>query len=174
MQRIKWLATCMVVMVLASIGCKAAQPADAAERWQGSGVSWAIPDGWSQAPGTNMRFATVTNEADKSEILVSVFPGDVGGTLANVNRWRAQMGLFPIGATELPSELKTVTAGSIEGRVVDLTSAAGDRRMLTAILPQTGADQMLVRTWFFKFTGDPDTVGTHQSAFMSLVQSVAF
>lgn len=148
---------------------------DKSDRWQGSGVSWAVPKGWTQAPGTNMRFATLTPDgADGPEIAVSVFPGNVGGTLANVNRWRGQMGLSPIGQDDVAASLKSVPVGAIEGHLVDLSTPAGDRRMLTVILPQAGADNKLVRTWFFKLSADPASVSKHEADFMSLVQSVEF
>ena len=49
-------------------------------------------------------YATLRIEAKNRpsvDLIVTKFPGDVGGVLANVNRWRKQIGLQPIGDDEL-------------------------------------------------------------------------
>ena len=40
------------------------------------------------------------DEGKTASVNISFFPGDVGGTFANVNRWRAQMGLPPVDARQ--------------------------------------------------------------------------
>src|SRR5688500_16131105 len=70
------------------------------------GGPWKVPAGWRQdARQRPMRFATfLIGEGDAAvEVAVSQFPGDVGGLLANVNRWRGQVGLAPVTEAELPS-----------------------------------------------------------------------
>jgi len=55
-----------------------------------------LPRGWSEQPKTNLRlanFRVAGNEA--AECYLTMLPGAAGGVLANVNRWRRQMGLGP-------------------------------------------------------------------------------
>jgi hypothetical protein len=40
----------------------------------------------------------VSDPDGKAEVTVSAFPGDTGGLLANLNRWRGQIGLEPVQA----------------------------------------------------------------------------
>lgn len=49
-----------------------------------------------------MRLATLVFESQSGpvEVAVTRFPGDVGGVLANVNRWRQQAGLTPVEDAE--------------------------------------------------------------------------
>jgi hypothetical protein len=140
----------------------------AADRWTGDGISWQVPEGWTQKQGSSeFRFAQI-DAGDNLTVVVSRFPGDVGGTLANVNRWRAQLQLPPIKADELDKSTKKVQAGDATALLTDMTNAAGDQRMLGAIL----ADPKGGRTWFFKLTGAAKAVGERGEKFQQLVQSV--
>lgn len=69
--------------------------------------SWTLPDGWEQEPGSQFRFATLKIPSDDKPLELSVIPlpaDDVDSIeyiLSNVNRWRGQLQLKPIGADEL-------------------------------------------------------------------------
>ncbi len=62
-----------------------------------SGLRWTLPQGWKEVQGGGpMRYATLTPPvAGKLDVSVIVLPGPAGGELANVNRWRNQIGLPP-------------------------------------------------------------------------------
>ena len=67
-------------------------------------LKWALPKGWTETPGSGMRYATLTPPgAGKVEMSVVVLPGAAGGELANVNRWRGQIGLPPLDEAALGS-----------------------------------------------------------------------
>ena len=156
----------------ATIGClitlSLVAAAPGAERWSGDGISWQAPDGWTQKQTAGqMRFAEIDMGGGLT-LVVSRFPGDVGGTLANVNRWRGQLQLPPVGADELDKVVKKVNAGDTTALVTDFTSADGKQRMLGAILP----DEKNGRTWFFKVTGEAKAVGERAEKFHQFVQSV--
>lgn len=143
-------------------------PAAAADRWTGDGISWETPEGWTPKQGSSeFRFAEI-NLGDELVLVVSRFPGNVGGTLANVNRWRGQLQLPPIGAAELEKAVKKVQAGEATALVADIKNEAGDQRMLGAIL----ADDAAKRTWFFKVTGPAKAVEDRVEKFHQLIQSV--
>lgn len=140
----------------------------AAERWSGDGIPWEVPEGWSQKQGSSeFRFAQVDLGAGLV-MVVSRFPGDVGGTLANVNRWRGQLMLPPIQADELEKATKKVQAGDAVALLTDFTSPDGSQRMLGAILP----DEKASRTWFFKVTGPAKAVGERGEKFQKFIESV--
>ena len=140
----------------------------AAERWTGDGISWQTPEGWTQKQSAGqMRFAEIDIGGGQT-LVVSHFPGDVGGTLANVNRWRAQLQLPPVKADELDKVTKKVNAGDATALATDFTSQDGGQRMLGAILP----DEKNGRTWFFKVTGPAKAVGEQAEKFHQFVQSV--
>lgn len=136
----------------------------------GPGLQWTAPAGWQSEPASAMRKATYratgANGAS-AELAVTAFPGDVGGELANVNRWRNQLGLAPLGAAELAPAITRLSVNGLEVSVVDFTNDASPAtRMLGAIVPFGDA------TWFFKFTGPPELLEAEKAAFFALVQSL--
>ena len=110
----------------------------------------------------------VGTEEKGAEIAVTVFPGDVGGPLANLNRWRGQLGLEPY--KELPNlgtQTKLMVDG-IESRIDNIVNPSDARRMIVVTVPKSG------HSWFFKMTGDATVVAAQREAFVKFVQSVKF
>src|SRR3954471_14517480 len=67
-------------------------------------VHWDAPAGWQAQPPSAMRkgsFLINDNDGRKADMSITVFPGTVGGDLANVNRWRNQIQLPPVSEAEL-------------------------------------------------------------------------
>lgn len=87
----------------------------------GSQVSWTLPAGWTEEKGRGERSATLRfGDEPKFELTVSRLGGDGGGTLANVNRWRGQMGQGPVAEADLGKATKTLKAGETSITLVDL------------------------------------------------------
>ncbi|SDS43953.1 hypothetical protein [Opitutus sp. GAS368] len=131
------------------------------------GLEWTAPSAWQAKPPSTMRkgsYAVGGEGAAGADLAITAFPGDVGGDLANVNRWRGQLGLPPITEAELAAAFTPVTANGLAMKVVDLTGGA--QRMLGAIVPQAGA------TWFFKLTGPEAIVAQAKSAYLEFLQTV--
>ena len=96
-------------------------------------------------------------------MFVSVFPGDTGGTLANVNRWRRQLGLPEMQEGDLGSVVSALGSGNPQAKLVDLTN--NNRRLIGAIVPRGGS------YWFYKMLGDTEAVTPQKDAFMQFAQS---
>jgi hypothetical protein len=127
---------------------------------------WSAPASWqAQAPGP-MQLAAFSVASGKAMLTVTSFPGDVGGALGNVNRWRGQVGLAPIAAGELASALTPAETGGGAAQVADLTGAS--ERLIGAILPRNGA------TWFFKLKGDASVVASEKDNFTTFLKSLNF
>lgn len=134
---------------------------------EGAGLSWTAPASWTSKAASSMRRGTfVIKGADgtEAELAITAFPGDVGGDLANVNRWRGQLSLPPIPAGELEAALSRFTANGLNFAVVDLS--AGPQRILGAIVPHAQS------TWFFKLTGPDALVTREKPAFLAFLQTV--
>lgn len=83
---------------------------------------WKVPASWQSAtPGAMLlaKFVATGDAGAKVDITVSSFPGDVGGLLANINRWRGQLGLPGLKEAELPSQTSSLDLGGIAGTVMD-------------------------------------------------------
>jgi hypothetical protein len=132
-------------------------------------VTWQLPEGWALAKGSSARYATIAisgGDGSKGELAVTHFPGDVGGDLANVNRWRSQIGLEPVDEAALATSVAEITAGPKSIKMVDAT---GPQTRCAAGWVAHGGE-----TWFFKFTGPDALVGAEKAKFTAFLESVRF
>lgn len=138
----------------------------------GPGLKWTAPARWQEKSATAMRKATfVISGANgaTAELAVTAFPGDVGGELANLNRWRGQLSLPPISETKFAGAVTRLTVNGLPVTFADLTGGAADnpQRLLGAMVPFAGS------TWFFKLTGPADLVAAEKPVFLIFVQSIS-
>jgi hypothetical protein len=86
---------------------------------------WTTPEGWKEDHGSGMRSATLWIPTDRDPLEMSVTPLPWGGSQAdllnNVNRWRGQMQLPPIGPQQLNDGISEIKAGDATVTVVDLS-----------------------------------------------------
>lgn len=138
----------------ATASAEPATPAPAAE----SGA-WKMPAGWTEVSPGPMQQAKFS-AGGKAEVTISIFPGQAGGLLMNVNRWRGQIGLGAIDDAALSSLSQQVDSPSGKITVVDLKSDDGSKRLIAAIA-QRGSE-----SWYFKLMGDAATVEKERAAFV--------
>lgn len=136
----------------------------------GASLNWTAPSHWQSRPGSAMRKATfvVTGDAGSAELAVTAFPGDVGGEVANVNRWRGQIQLPPMSDAEVAGAVTRLEANGLKIGVIEMVnpSAASPTRVLGAWVPFAGS------TWFFKLTGPDALVAREKAAFLAFLQTV--
>lgn len=150
-----------------STGAMATTPVPTAE---GAELSWTAPAAWKQKPPAPMRkgsYAVPGGGAEDGDLSITAFPGDVGGELANVNRWRGQVQLAPIAEADLQKEVNYVEHGGLRFGIVDIASTgANARRILGAYVAFGGA------TWFFKLAGPDTVVANAKPAFLAFLETV--
>jgi hypothetical protein len=143
-----------------------ASPMATASPAEATKFNWEVPKQWKALPSGEMqvaRFAVPERGAAKAEVFVSVFPSDTGGKLANINRWRTQLGLAQINTSELASVATPMDPSNPEAILVDM--ANNDRRLIGAIVPRDG------RFWFYKMLGDGAAVSPERDTFVAFVNS---
>jgi hypothetical protein len=89
--------------------------------------------------------------------------------LANVNRWRGQLGLPPVTQEdEFQKMVSSVDAANGNAQVVDFTGTDSKTgkpaRLGGAIVPQNS------QTWFYKLMGDEQIVAQQKDAFIKFIQ----
>jgi hypothetical protein len=129
-------------------------------------VGYTVPEGWEELPASGIRKANfkVTDDNGSAEITVLTFPGDVGGNLANINRWRGQVGLEEATPEDVSSYTEDYEIAEHRGLYVRLE---GDTQsILGALLPFHG------NTWFFKMLGDTPTVLANEAAMKQFLDSI--
>ncbi|MEN8661339.1 MAG: hypothetical protein ACN4GF_09850 [Lentimonas sp.] len=137
------------------------QAADAAGE-----LTYKTPEVWTEMPASGIRKANFRIDDDKgsAELTVTVFPGDVGGRLANINRWGGQVGLDPVTPDDLPTFTESKTISGHRGIVVTLKGETDS--ILGGLLPFHG------NTWFFKLQGGTETVLAAKNDFNTFLDSV--
>lgn len=137
-----------------------------------TGVTWLAPSSWEARAPTSVRIGNYAipdpSGGQPADFAITSFPGDVGGDLANVNRWRQQIGLAGISETELPSQLERASAPAGEFIIVNFANPEQGLRVLAAIFKQPD------KSWFFKMAGPDALVAAQDQAFRALLQSVGF
>ncbi|MGO8701988.1 MAG: hypothetical protein ACLQVY_30260 [Limisphaerales bacterium] len=149
-------------------------PVAAADAAPGS-PKWAAPANWTETEAGQMVFKkfSIAGAGDqKAAVSVSFFPGDVGGVFANVNRWRGQLGLTPIGSDKLGDATQTLDTPGGSATLADFTgtdSRTGRaERLVGAIVPRGN------QTWFFKLMGDAPLVGQEKDNFVRFVKEIQY
>lgn len=147
----------------------AASPSAPAAAGRESLPSWQLPADWVSAGSKPMRLASfdIPDASGNGDVSISKLNGDGGGLLANVNRWRGQVGLAPLDAAALAGNSKTVTtAGGDRATWVELVG--NEKTILGAIVVRDGA------SWFFKLTAPSAVAGRQSKSFEQFVLSLRF
>ncbi len=164
---LRWDATTAERFGLAPAGA----PGDDAS---GAGLAWTVPAGWIELPASAMRAASFRVAGDpRAECSLVLLPGDAGGLSANVDRWRGQMGLAPLGADELEALPRGELLGGPAVRVdfegtysgMGGEARAGQRMVGLLRVEATGSS-------FLKMVGPADVVAAELEAFDELARSL--
>jgi len=130
---------------------------------------WKVPSHWIAGGPRAMRLASFTIPGDgnaSGDVSISTLASGGGGLLANVNRWRGQVGLTPTDEAALAKEAQSITLpGRQKATVVDLGGASANR-ILGAIVPDGD------KAWFFKLTGPDALVVKERENFLAWLKSI--
>ncbi len=145
------------------------------QRFSNDPLSWETPAGWVQAERSQMRPINLKfGPNGEGECYLSMLPGGAGGTVANVNRWRKQMGQPDLPEAEVNQLPKRVLMG-IEGVFVSLDGAYTNVGSAEALPEQRlmGVVAALGEVGLFvKMVGPKDLVAANQAAFDQFVNSL--
>jgi len=135
-----------------------------------STLTWTLPKGWTQSLAGGIRYATLKAPVDGNvDVSVVVLPGPAGGELANVNRWRGQLGLPPTDERGLGASRTSIRSKAGTVAVHDFSSEGTTKsRMVAALLISHET------TWFVKMIGDEGAVSSARADFVRVLQSVRF
>jgi len=138
-------------------------------------LTWTVPQGWEEAPPGEMRVASfrvrgsVGKQAD-----VSIIPlgGLAGGDLANVNRWRSQLGLASAAEADLSRIGQAIQIGGQSAQLFDQSgtiAASGEAARILGAIQHRGDT-----AWFFKMSGDEELVRQQKTLFIEFLKSLKF
>lgn len=136
---------------------------------------WQVPETWKAQAAPQMVYSkwTVTaGDGAAADITVSVFPGETGGLVANLNRWRSQVGLSPAPDAELTALQDNLDVLGGKATLADFVGTSPESgiqtRILAAVVRRDGY------SWFYKLLGAPAAVESHREAFVQFIQSAQY
>ncbi len=129
-------------------------------------ATWKAPEHWkpeANSGGIVAAAFAIANDGGNARATATSLNNDGGGVLANINRWRDQLGLSPA------SDLAGAGAQNLSNgaAMVDVVNSANSERMIGAIVPAGNGS-----TWFFKLKGAPASVEREKAAFEQMVRGV--
>ena len=137
------------------------------------GLQWKLPAGWQELPAGQFRVASfrVAGAGGKqADVSVIPLPGQAGSDLANVNRWRDQVGLPPVTEEEMSKLAQTVEIAHQRAQLYEqagpVPGSGQTNRILAAVLRRGGV------AWFFKMTGDDALVAQQKPEFVEFLKSL--
>jgi hypothetical protein len=135
---------------------------------------WTVPADWRAVPPAQFLVVqySVGNDDAKAQVNVAELKGDGGGLLANVNRWRDQIGLPPLDENGLQPLVQSLDVPGGQASLVDFTGKDSQTgmatRLIAAMVEQNG------QSWFYKLMGDPQVVAAQKNAFTQFIQSAHY
>jgi hypothetical protein len=134
-------------------------------------IHWTTPPGWKAIEPGQMNFAAYqVGENPPLKMTVSQVASMGSGAatvLANVNRWRGQLGLPPVSEAEVPKLVKPVALEGHEALLIDMEGPS-HQRMLASLIPDEE------RVWVYKLMGPAEAVAQQKDFFEGVVKSTKF
>lgn len=141
-----------------------ARPA-AARPAESSDIQFEKPAEWAEAPPK--QFITAAFEVKDGSKQLSITVSRAGGSkVANINRWRGQLGVDPLPADEVAKAVQEFPVGKRKGELVEIKS---ETQTLIAVMIEDGE-----RTVFVKLMGDSELAVRERKRFEDFVRSVKF
>ncbi|HEY5041981.1 MAG TPA: hypothetical protein VIK53_08255 [Verrucomicrobiae bacterium] len=134
-------------------------------------LKYTVPAGWQEKKASEMRVASfgVSENGKTADVSVIPLAGMAGGDLANVDRWRGQVGLPKLADDDLQKLAEKVEVAGQPADLFDLPGTAADAQRILGVIFHQGD-----MSWFFKVTGDSDLVEKQKTAFVAFLKSVQF
>src|SRR5450631_1645059 len=89
-------------------------------------AQWTKPDGWSEQSLSEMRLGSFKADGpngSSADVSVIAFPGEAGGLVSNLNRWRGQLQLEPLDENQLSQMIQRTEVDNAPTYLVDFQTA---------------------------------------------------
>lgn len=133
--------------------------------------NWQVPAGWQPVSAGQFlvaKFQIAGANGGTADVNVSSAPGNGGGLMPNVNRWRGQLGLPPVDG--ISTMIFAVPNG--QAQQVDLSGNSAKTgqptELVGVVVTQPG------QTWFYKLMGDSAVVAAQKDAFTQFVKGAKY
>jgi len=134
-----------------------------------SKLAYELPSGWQNAPGDGVSTEAFSSGGTRTTITALPASNEL---LPNVNRWRAQVGLTPIGESELDEAVEQIRLGDGKTGNYVVLNGPSDGESPKSILGVVAVRDETA--WFVKMVGDSQAVLDQKDSFEALIKSLRF
>jgi len=131
---------------------------------------WQLPESWTQIPAPPGHYATFSLQSPDGQsghVFVTLLDGDGGGTLAIVNRQRAELGMAAITKENSAAMVQSLWSANASMSMVRLASPRGSMVAAWVTGRKEGA-------WLFQLRGPSVVVKRQKPNFATFLQSITF
>ena len=147
---------------------KNASKAFVREEVNSSKIGWEKPESWLKSSGSKMRLASynVPSKSGYADLSVMILSGTGGGIEANINRWRAQIGLPPQKIVDINNSAKSRTCQLGTYKMFDIINPNNtDMAFLCSVIPNGD------NTIFVKLSAIPNEINEIKPDFFKFCDS---
>ena len=135
-----------------------------------------VPAGWRATPATQFRMIGFAVREGPTEAVATVtsFSAEkpqMASPLANLTRWRGEVGQPPIDESELAKIAQQATISGKAGIFVEMESPADQQPGKATLAAMTQRGDLV---WFFKLHGPRETVLGQREPFQAWLDSIQF
>jgi hypothetical protein len=134
-------------------------------------IIWTKPANWTEKKLTSMRLAsfevTGIGKKDTADISVVLLKGKAGGLIANINRWRNQIGLESVSKDKILAQINAGKSKLGKFKWIKISNPKNPKMAIWgAILPAKN------RTLFIKMAGPLKILELNSNKFLSFCKSL--
>ncbi len=134
-----------------------------------AGLGLTLPEGWREVPSDKGNVRRFTLAAGEATCAISLWPANpmMSDPLANLNRWRGQVGLAPVVAADLAKELTEDRTGATPFSWCELRPADATAKGILAAMAQVPSGVL-----FVKIDAPAAKLETTRQGFLALCRSL--
>jgi hypothetical protein len=129
-------------------------------------IFWSLPVNWVSGELGQFRVASFrfSNESTADDVTVTRFPGQSGGFLRNINRWRGQVGLDPTASTDDLVMVPVLGDIPAQGYRIEIN---GDKQSILALIVSVNN-----WTYFIKYQDGNQRFNRYKETVLSFMSTV--
>jgi hypothetical protein len=137
-------------------------------------LTWDAPAGWATGRARSMRVVTLHPRGrEDAECYITVLSGRAGGTVANLNRWRDQLGQAALAEGDIAALPRITVLGQavalleVAGTYTDMGGGTSENHALLGVVVEAGDQTITV-----KMTGPAEVVQAERESFVRFCESL--
>lgn len=134
-----------------------------------SEFKWIAPQGWIKSEGSSMRIGSFDllgkSKSEKADLSIVTLGGSAGGYIANINRWRAQVGLKSLEEMQINSQVKVIQSHIGKIKYLLINNTTNNEGILSGVFE--GKDKVL----FIKAKGPSSVLSFQEKNFKKFLAS---